>query len=168
MKYSRILSLVPIKWCYRNNRLHNLRKKDAKTMFDSTLWALLISQCFMWFGSHFTVGVTGRVLLSSRVSSLVINLLIMSPHRKTASISVSSSCMTPWNVLRYRRHAGPLSLRTTADSSIGKTKQVRFYLLFNFHLQFTNKSVGSLCSYLPTEKTLLYVSTQKEDLRQNE
>ena len=26
-----------------------------------------------------------------------------------------------------------------------KTKQVRFYLLFNFHLQFTNKSVGSLC-----------------------
>ena len=26
-----------------------------------------------------------------------------------------------------------------------RTKQVRFYLLFNFHLQFTNKSVGSLC-----------------------
>ena len=26
-----------------------------------------------------------------------------------------------------------------------KTKQVRFYLLFNFHLQFTYKSVGSLC-----------------------
>ena len=25
-----------------------------------------------------------------------------------------------------------------------KIKQVRFYLLFNFHLQFTNKSVGSL------------------------
>ena len=25
-----------------------------------------------------------------------------------------------------------------------KTKQVRFYLLFHFHLQFTNKSVGSL------------------------
>ena len=26
-----------------------------------------------------------------------------------------------------------------------RTKQVRFYLLFNFRLQFTNKSVGSLC-----------------------
>ena len=25
-----------------------------------------------------------------------------------------------------------------------KIKQIRFYLLFNFHLQFTNKSVGSL------------------------
>ena len=36
---------------------------------------LLISQCFMWFGSHFTVGVTRRLLLSSRVSLLVINLL---------------------------------------------------------------------------------------------
>ena len=29
----------------------------------------------MWFGSHFTVGVTRRLLLSSRVSLLVINLL---------------------------------------------------------------------------------------------
>ena len=27
-----------------------------------------------------------------------------------------------------------------------KSKHVRFYLLFNFHLQFTNKNVGSLCS----------------------
>ena len=36
---------------------------------------LLISQCFMWFGSHFTVSVTRRLLLSSRVSLLVINLL---------------------------------------------------------------------------------------------
>ena len=36
---------------------------------------LLISQCFVWFGSHFTVGVTRRLLLSSRVSLLVINLL---------------------------------------------------------------------------------------------
>ena len=45
-------------------------------MFNSsTLWPLLISQCFMWFGSHFTVGVTRWLLLSTRVSSLVINLL---------------------------------------------------------------------------------------------
>ena len=29
----------------------------------------------MWFGSHFTVGVTRLLLLSSRVSLLVINLL---------------------------------------------------------------------------------------------
>ena len=29
----------------------------------------------MWFGSHFTVSVTRRLLLSSRVSLLVINLL---------------------------------------------------------------------------------------------
>ena len=29
----------------------------------------------MWFASHFTVGVTRRLLLSSRVSLLVINLL---------------------------------------------------------------------------------------------
>ena len=29
----------------------------------------------VWLGSHFTVGVTRRLLLSSRVSSLVINLL---------------------------------------------------------------------------------------------
>ena len=29
----------------------------------------------VWFGSHFTVGVTRRLLLSSRVSLLVINLL---------------------------------------------------------------------------------------------
>ena len=29
----------------------------------------------MWFGSHFTVGVTRRLLLSSRISLLVINLL---------------------------------------------------------------------------------------------
>ena len=31
---------------------------DAKTMFNSTLWPLLISQGFMWFGSHFTIGIT--------------------------------------------------------------------------------------------------------------
>ena len=29
----------------------------------------------MWFGSHFTDGVTRRLLLSTRVSLLVINLL---------------------------------------------------------------------------------------------
>ena len=29
----------------------------------------------MWFGTHFTVGVTRRLLLSSRVSLLAINLL---------------------------------------------------------------------------------------------
>ena len=45
---------------------------DAKTMFKSTLSPLLISHCFVWFGSHFTFGVTRR---SSRVSLLVINLL---------------------------------------------------------------------------------------------
>ena len=39
------------------------------------LLPLLISQCFVWFGSHFTVGVTRRLLLSSRVLLLVINLL---------------------------------------------------------------------------------------------
>ena len=48
---------------------------DAKTMFKSTLCPLLISHCFVWFGSHFTFGVTRRLLLSSRVSFLVINLL---------------------------------------------------------------------------------------------
>ena len=41
-----------------------------KTMPKST-----IPQCFMWFGSHFTVSVTRRLLLSSRVFLLVINLL---------------------------------------------------------------------------------------------
>ena len=30
---------------------------------------------FVWFGFHFTVGVAGRLLLSSRVSLLVINLI---------------------------------------------------------------------------------------------
>ena len=29
----------------------------------------------MWYGSHFTVGVTLQLLLSSRISLLVINLL---------------------------------------------------------------------------------------------
>ena len=37
--------------------------------------ALTSSQCFIWFCSHFTVGVTRRLLLSSRVSLLVFNLL---------------------------------------------------------------------------------------------
>ena len=44
-------------------------------MFNLTLWPLLISQCFMWFGSHFTVVVTRWLLLLSRISLLVINLL---------------------------------------------------------------------------------------------
>ena len=44
---------------------------------------LLISQCFMWFGSHFTVGVTRRLLLSSRVSLLVINLLTIRERKET-------------------------------------------------------------------------------------
>ena len=36
-------------------------------------------------------------------------------------------------------HFAPQQIR-----GLDKTKQVRFYLLFNFHLQFTNNSVGSL------------------------
>ena len=40
---------------------------DALTVVDFTM--------LYWFGSHFSVGVRHRLLLSSRVSSLVINLL---------------------------------------------------------------------------------------------
>ena len=43
-------------------------------MFKSTFLPLLISQRLTWLGSHFTVGVTRRLLLSSGVSLLVINL----------------------------------------------------------------------------------------------
>ena len=41
-----------------------------------------------------------------------------------------------------RRTTTPISLCSAADS---RTKQVIFYLLFDFHLQFTDKSVGALC-----------------------
>ena len=37
----------------------------------------------MWFGSHFTVAVTRLLLLSSRVSLLVINLLTIRERVKT-------------------------------------------------------------------------------------
>ena len=47
---------------------------ENDVQFDA-LTVLLILQCFMWFASHFTVGVTRRLLLWSRVSSLVITLL---------------------------------------------------------------------------------------------
>ena len=53
------------KW---NGSCFTMRKRCSIRRFDRC-W---ISQCFMWFGSHFTVGVTRRLLLSSRVSSLVI------------------------------------------------------------------------------------------------
>ena len=41
-----------------------------------------------------------------------------------------------------RRTTSPISLCSAANS---RTEQVIFYLLFDFHLQFTDKSVGSLC-----------------------
>ena len=54
----------------------NLDSSNLKTKGINALISKLInSQCFMWFVSHFTVGVTRRLLLSSPVSSLVINLL---------------------------------------------------------------------------------------------
>ena len=68
-------------------------------------------------------GSPARFLLSSRVSLLVI---FVKPtrtsflHRRTTSISLCPA----------------------ADS---RTEQVSFYLSFNFYLQLTNKSVGSLC-----------------------
>ena len=40
-----------------------------------------------------------------------------------------------WNNFHFTSHRSRFKNRT---------KQVRFYLLFNFHLQFTNKSVGPL------------------------
>ena len=46
-------------------RCKNYVQVDALTVVDYT---------FMWFGSHFTVGVTRRLLLSSRVSLLVVNI----------------------------------------------------------------------------------------------
>ena len=68
-------------------------------------------------------GSRARLLLSSRVSLLVI---FVEPtrtsflHRRTTSISLCPA----------------------ADS---RTEQVSFYLSFNFYLQLTNNSVGSLC-----------------------
>ena len=53
------------------SRSENYIQVDALTVVDFTM--LYVSD--MWFGSHFTVGVTRRLLLSSRVSLLVINLL---------------------------------------------------------------------------------------------
>ena len=41
-----------------------------------------------------------------------------------------------------RRTTTPISLCSAANS---RTEQVIFYLSFDFHLQFTDKSVGSLC-----------------------
>ena len=48
---------------------------ENDVQFDALTVTFLISQCFMWFGSHFTVGLTRQLLLSSHVLSLVINLL---------------------------------------------------------------------------------------------
>ena len=47
----------------------------------------LISQCFMWFGPHFT----RRLLLSSRVSLLVINLLTIPERVKVCVASPQTS-----------------------------------------------------------------------------
>ena len=38
-----------------------------------------------------------------------------------------------------------------------RAKQVRFYLLFNFHLQFKNKRVGSLCVLFTTRQISKYI-----------
>ena len=68
-------------------------------------------------------GSRARLLLSSRVSLLVIFVELTRTsflHRRTTSISLCPA----------------------ADS---RTEQVSFYLSFNFYLQLTNNSVGSLC-----------------------
>ena len=86
------------------------------------LIVILRLSSFMWFGSHFTVGVTSRLLLSSSVSLF---------HKAL------------WNQQRLKNNFHFTSHHSRFKY---KTKQVRFYLLCNFYLQFTNKSVGSLCS----------------------
>ena len=46
----------------------------------------------------------------------------------------------------FLRHTTtPISLYSAADS---RTEQLIFYLSFDFHLQFTDKSVGALCVLL--------------------
>ena len=53
------------------------------SLVSSTSKLLLRSRlCFMWYGSHFTVGVTLQLLLSSRISLLVINLLTIRERDK--------------------------------------------------------------------------------------
>ena len=65
-------------------------------MFKSTLLPLLISQRLIWLGSHFTAGVTRRLLLSSRVS-LFINLLAIRERvffNKTTFIQIGNILIT--------------------------------------------------------------------------
>ena len=45
----------------------------------------------MWYGSHFTVGVTLRLLLSSRISLLVINLLTIRERETRAEIKLRTN-----------------------------------------------------------------------------
>ena len=62
--------------------------------------------------------------------------------------------------LFLRRTTTPISLCSAADS---RTEQVIFYLSFDFHLQFTDKSVGALCvlwSLLKLSKILPHMVLQ--------
>ena len=84
---------------------------------------------FMWFGSHFTVGVTRRLLLSSRVSSLVINLLIfeltvIKNDKGRNSIVALLQSMPPvdWTSLQTMPHGVTLN-----DDHSVKTKRTRQY-----------------------------------------
>ena len=60
-------------------------------------------------------------------------------------VTPTEKCET--NHIKYCEINNGQSVHFTSHRSKFKnrTKQVRFYLLFNFRLQFTNKSVGSLC-----------------------
>ena len=87
---------------------------------------MLISHCFVWTDSHFTVGVTRRLLLSSRVSLLVINLLTI---REKVRVKYLFPLIQILCVDRFSRFKN-------------KTKKVKFYLAFNFRLQLQVRAWG--------------------------
>ena len=60
-------------------------------LVSTTSKLLLRRLCFMWYGSHFTVGVTLRLLLSSRISLLVINLLTIQERETRAEINLRTN-----------------------------------------------------------------------------
>ena len=138
----------------------------------------------MWFVSHFTVDVT-RLLLSSRFSLLVINLLTTRANYCTLinepTVKRETIMTTKWpnsdmqdkpHKIKYWEIYGQ-----SADTNIVtfvfcivrqfqfhsasqqiqelNTPQISFYPAYNFHLQFTNKSVSSQCPAWSIERSVI-------------